>query len=99
VKRVRHLGLLNTEAKSPFNNRGKHLNRANAKSNEVIQNIDNHINSFPFKISHYGCKGERMRYLPTDLSIVKMYTSFLRKILSSRFFIDITRRRAYNFEM
>jgi hypothetical protein len=85
MKRVRHLGLLNTEAKSPFDNRGKHLNRANAKSNEVIQNIDDHINILPFKISRYGRKGERMRYLPAYLNIVKMCISFLEKYYPADF--------------
>lgn len=56
MKRVRRLGLLKTEAKSPFDNRGKYLNRANAKSNEVIQNIDDHINSFHSRLVTMGTR-------------------------------------------
>lgn len=85
VKRVRRISILKSEAKSPYDNRGKHLNRGNAKSEDIINNIDNHIQSFPYKISHYGRQGEHTRYLSSDLSIMKMYCLFLEKFYPSQY--------------
>lgn len=81
---VKHISMLKSKAKSPYN-KGKHLNRRNAKSVDIINNIDNHIKSFPNKISHYGCQGERSRYLSSDLSIIKIYCLFLEKFYPSQY--------------
>lgn len=79
VKRVRNISTLKTLAAVPTDNRGKHTNRKNKMSGSVVQNIDAHIQSFPYYIVHYGPNGERRRYLSSQLSVLKIYEMFLEK--------------------
>lgn len=82
VKRIRRASSLKAVALTPTDKRGRHSNKGNKKSIELIENIDTHIQSFPYTISHYGpTTGERLRYLASNLNILKMYELF-REILS-----------------
>lgn len=79
AKRVRNVAALKTSASIPRDNRGKHKNRKNKLPSHVVQNVDDHIQSFPYNIVHYGPSGERRRYLSSQLSVLKMYEMFLEK--------------------
>ena len=79
VKRIRRLCSLKAEARIPVDMRGRHRNRFNAKSDEIYSLIDDHINSFPYKVEHYTKSGNKKRYLSGELSVLKMYELFLEK--------------------
>lgn len=79
VKRIRRIGELLTSNKSPKDLRGRHNNRPRAKSDIIIQTIDEHIRSFPFCVSHHGPCGRKKRYLAPNLNVLKMYTLYLQK--------------------
>lgn len=61
-------------------NRGKHKNRPHAVSNELKDQIREHISSFPSRESHYSRQDNTARkYLPDGLSIARMYRFYLEK--------------------
>lgn len=78
-KRVRNIAASITLAVTPKDDRGKHQHRGNRLPLNIIGKIDEHIRSFPYHIAHYGSKGERRRYLSSELSVLKMYELFLEK--------------------
>lgn len=63
----------------PKDRRGVHHNRPHQVSEEVKQNIRNHINMFPTYETHYARKdGDPLRlYLAPELSIGKMYDLYI----------------------
>ncbi|CAG5009807.1 unnamed protein product [Parnassius apollo] len=58
--------------------RGKHV-PANKLSDEKLNWIKDHINSFPKFVSHYGERRSTRKYLRPDLSMNKMYELFKAK--------------------
>ena len=65
---------------APPDLRGKHMNRPNKMPDAILQNIENHINSFPRRSSHYSRdKNDRKFFLPTELNISKMHRLYLEK--------------------
>lgn len=79
VKRVRRLGTLKAQGRLPEDRRGCHDSRPHKKSDELVAQIKSHIESFPYKLCHYGKTGSKKRYLPSILDIMKMFTLFLQK--------------------
>ncbi|KXJ20296.1 hypothetical protein AC249_AIPGENE28589 [Exaiptasia diaphana] len=65
----------------PFDGRGKSANsRVNKFSDETINKIKQHIQSFPTEISHYSRDDNpNKKYLSADLSINRMYMLYLEK--------------------
>lgn len=65
---------------SPLDNRGKHVNRGNKINEQIVFQIQTHIESFPARESHYSrIKNDSMRYLSPDLNVMKMYELYLIK--------------------
>lgn len=58
---------------------GKHENRANKCSAQVINSIKKHIESFPTIDSHYCRKDTVKRYLDESLSVNEMYRLYQKK--------------------
>jgi len=72
--------LLQKNIPSPVDRRGKHRNRGNAKDDQILFQIDTHIQSFPSRQSHYSrSKNDEVRYLSPDLNVSKMYNLYLMK--------------------
>lgn len=64
---------------SPIDLRGKHRNRPNKLSEDLIFKIHSHIDSFLKRSSHYSrCDNSNTKYLSSDLNISKMYKLFLQ---------------------
>ncbi|XP_046684222.1 uncharacterized protein LOC124370001 [Homalodisca vitripennis] len=57
--------------------RGKHVNRGNVLSPDVLRKIDEHINSFPKYSTHYTKMP--ITYLDATLTVRKMHDMFLEK--------------------
>ncbi|KAL5246209.1 hypothetical protein ACI65C_013617 [Semiaphis heraclei] len=65
---------------SPEDKRGKHTNRGNSKSDQVMFQLETHIRSFPAHESHYSRKeNESVRYLSPYLNVYKMYELYMLK--------------------
>ena len=63
---------------APTDKRGKHKNRPNRVSSAIVSQIDQHIQSFPAKTSHYSrTENISKKYLSEDLSIAKMHRLYL----------------------
>ena len=61
-------------------NRGKHDNRPNRTESSIMDDVRNHINSFPKYESHYSRKDNIGRkYLGSELSINTMYDLYVAK--------------------
>lgn len=60
------------------NIRGKHCNRPNKISNDLVASANEHIKSFPARESHYFRNENKRKYLPADLT-VKECTHYLEK--------------------
>ena len=86
TKRVRRIGIAVFEGRSPTDQRGKHNNRPRAVSKDLKQLIEQHIRSFPFQVSHYGRERTKRRYLSSELSVRRMYISFLEKHFPDAYF-------------
>ena len=71
--RIRRLCNLLKEGKSPQDKRGKG-HPGNAKSVDLILEIQNHINSFPVKKAHYT--NEEWNYLDSKLNVKIMWQMF-----------------------
>ncbi|XP_025411474.1 uncharacterized protein LOC112684264 [Sipha flava] len=76
MKRIKRLRDLTIHGKSPKDQRGLH-SASNALSGETKVLMQNHIDSFPTKISHYS--GKEVKYLNEQLSIKTMYNLFKAK--------------------
>lgn len=74
---VQRLTTLLVTEKSPRDLRGLHNNRPQAKSEDVIAKIRDHIESFPLKVSHYSTK--TIKYLDARLNAKMMHSLFIRK--------------------
>lgn len=60
--------------------RGKHGNRPHKVKTEHLQNVRNHIKSFPRMASHYSRKqNNKKRYLKEGLNVQRMYNLYLEK--------------------
>ena len=59
--------------------RGKHLYRPNCVSDVQKEQVRAHINAFGTVDSHYCRKDYQKRYLPSDLSVAKMYHMYQTK--------------------
>lgn len=75
-KRLRRISTLLAVGKSPKDMRGTNL-KTHAIPGETCQNIKDHIESFPTKMSHYT--GQPITYLSADLTIKTMYKLFINK--------------------
>lgn len=65
---------------APNDMRGKHTNRPNMIPDDVIHQIDSHIQSFPKRSSHYSrTKNENKFYLSPELNMQKMHRLYLQK--------------------
>ncbi|CAH1993123.1 unnamed protein product [Acanthoscelides obtectus] len=65
---------------SPSDKRGKHSNRPNKISEEIIAQIEEHIRSFPRRKSHYSREDNQKRYfLSPELNIATMHRLYLQK--------------------
>lgn len=65
---------------APKDMRGKHNNRPNMIREDVIHQIDTHIQSFPKRSSHYSrTKNENKFYLSPVLNMQKMHKLYLQK--------------------
>lgn len=76
-KVVSRLTNLKEDNKTPVDMRGKHPNRVNAIPPEILILIQEHISSFPTKITHYTPMP--VVYLDAELSVKKMYDLFVDK--------------------
>ncbi|GBP40872.1 hypothetical protein EVAR_88933_1 [Eumeta japonica] len=63
-----------TTCKPPEDQRGKHRNRGNSLPNEANVAIDQHIRSFPLKLSHYS--NRELYYLEASLNVKIMFELF-----------------------
>lgn len=60
--------------------RGKHGNHPHKVKTEHLQNVRNHIKSFPRMASHYSRKqNNKKRYLKEGLNVQRMYNLYLEK--------------------
>ncbi|CAG5057377.1 unnamed protein product [Parnassius apollo] len=66
------------DSESERDKRGQHV-PANKLSDEKLNWIKDHINSFPKFVSHYGERRSTRKYLRPDLSMNKMYELFKAK--------------------
>lgn len=64
---------------SPTCKQGKHHNRPNRISADLVEKIHSHIKSFPRRESHYGRKKSRCFYLSPDLNVRRMYNMYLER--------------------
>lgn len=64
----------------PGDMRGRHSNRPNAISPEIVESIHTHITEFPKRKSHYSrSKNNGKYYLSPELNIRTLYTLYLSK--------------------
>lgn len=64
-------------------NRGRSIS-ANKHSNETLQQVKDHISSFPLYQSHYTRRESSRRYLPPHLSLSLMYNLYCDQINSTQ---------------
>ena len=76
--RVRRVASLVGTGGIPVEKRGTHNNHPSV-SREAQAKVEDHIRSFPFRVSHYGGISRKIRFLDCNLSVTKMYTTFLEK--------------------
>lgn len=72
--RLQRLNKLLVAQMSPRDLRGTHNNRPHVLKPEIITKIQQHIESFPYKISHYSSK--EVHYLDSALNVKIMYNLF-----------------------
>ena len=75
-ERVRRLTTLLSQGKSPADMHGKNKS-GNAKPGFIIDNIKQHISSFPAKVGHYTNK--EYYYLSERLNLLEMHKLFVQK--------------------
>lgn len=69
----------------PDDKRGKHANRPHRTSNEAVQEIIDHINSFPAETSHYSRnRNINKKYLAPTLTISKMHKLYIERCDSKK---------------
>ena len=56
--------------------RGKHDNRPNSYPDEMLNEVRQHIESFPVMESHYCRKDTKKKYLEENLNLSKMYSMY-----------------------
>ncbi|XP_063239520.1 uncharacterized protein LOC134540614 [Bacillus rossius redtenbacheri] len=79
-KRVERIAKhMSTSVTPPTDGRGKYNTRANAIPENIKQQVDNHIRSFPRRLSHYSRGKSNMYYLSPLLNISHMYQMYLEK--------------------
>ena len=74
---MERLNKLLEKNQKPPDMRGKHVNRGNTLDPVVLNKIDEHISSFPTKVSHYT--SHPITYLQADLTVKKMHELFTEK--------------------
>lgn len=74
---VQRLNKLVEQGQSPVDMRGKHRNRGNTIDSTILDQISEHISSFPKKESHYT--SVPVTYLEAGLTVRKMHELFLQK--------------------
>lgn len=74
VLRLTHILAAN---QTPADKRGKHENRSNAIPPDVLIKINEHIDSFPKRTSHYS--STPVTYLDATLNVKKMHELFIEK--------------------
>lgn len=79
-KKVEYLiNSLKLTGHSPKDQRGKHHNRTHKHSDEVLNLMKSHIDSFNGRGAHYSSKDSSKKYLPEDLNVSKMHSLFKNK--------------------
>lgn len=63
----------------PIDRRGKSEGSRRNMSENLVNQVKDHINSFPKRISHYSRRHSGKKYLPSDLNISKMHDLYLEK--------------------
>ncbi|KAK4882154.1 hypothetical protein RN001_005473 [Aquatica leii] len=63
----------------PRDLREKHSTRPNALPENIVQQVSDHIRSFPHRVFHYSRKKSERCYLSADLSIKLMHSLYLKK--------------------
>ena len=93
-ERLRRINNLLKNCEIPNDKRGKHPNKR-AIPGEICLQIEEHIKSFPLKISHYASK--QINYLDARLDVKQMYELFKRKYPEStvkyEFYLKIFKER------
>ena len=59
--------------------RGKHSNRVNKVTTTHVENVRNHIKSFPPMASYYSRKNNKKQFLKEGLNVHRMYDMYLEK--------------------
>lgn len=62
----------------PIDQRGSHDTRPRMIADDILNQIDSHIRSFPARESHYSRKDSEKHYLSSDLSVSKMHELYLQ---------------------
>lgn len=76
--RVKRLCKLSSKLEVPVDKRGRHDGH-NTISEAIMQSVDAHIRSYPYRVAHYGKSGQKARYLHCDLSVRSMWIKFLEE--------------------
>lgn len=63
----------------PIDRRGKSEGSRRNMSENLVNQVKGHINSFPKRISHYSRRHSGKKYLPSDLNVSKMHDLYLEK--------------------
>ena len=71
-----HLKAVNPEGICNSDKKGTHQSRPNKTKEQDLIEIRKHIESFPRMESHYCRKSTQKEYLPSDMSLAKMYHLF-----------------------
>lgn len=81
VSRVNRLQLcIKSNNLSPNDRRGKHVNRPNIIPEAILNQVSEHIKSFPAQESHYSReKNSNVKYLSPDLNLSIMHKLYLEK--------------------
>lgn len=70
---------MSTNITPPPDKRGKHFTRPNMIPENIIQQLNDHIRSFPKRESHYGRGKSAKFYLSPELNIKIMHQLYLKK--------------------
>lgn len=75
--RVQRLNMLLSKGESPKDMRGKHNTRPTSITAESRIKMKMHIDSFPYKTTHYGAKD--VKYLDSKLNVKVLFELFIKK--------------------
>lgn len=82
LKRVQNIAAHLNQTDSitaPNDQRGKHANRPNRVPDAIVEQVHNHILSFPRRVSHYSRRDSKRYYLSPHLNIKLMHEFYLQR--------------------